>query len=51
MTTAGLFVMLISIGIVVSLFTWCVWKVLSTPNESEKLHSLEFETPDVKADS
>lgn len=51
MTTAGLLVMLLSVGAVLSLFTWCVWKVLSTPNEAKKLHSLEFETPDVKADS
>ena len=51
MTTAGLLVMLLSVGTVVSLFTWCVWKVLSTPHEAEKLHSLEFETPDVKEDA
>lgn len=50
MTTAGLIVMLLSVGTVVSLFSWCIWKVLTTPNETEKIHSMEFETPDVKAD-
>ena len=50
MTSSGLFVMLLSVGTVVVLFGWCVYKVLTTPNEAEKLHSLEFETPDVKED-
>ncbi|HRJ08725.1 MAG TPA: hypothetical protein PK490_12980 [Prosthecobacter sp.] len=48
MTTAGLIVMLCSVGTVVSLFGWCVWKVLGTPDEAGKIHSLEFETPDAK---
>lgn len=50
MTTAGLIVMLLSVSTVVSLFSWCIWKVLTTPNEAEKIHGTEFETPDVKAD-
>ena len=50
MTTAGLLVMLLSVGIVVSLFSWCIWKVLTTPHETEKLHGTEFETPDVRKD-
>ncbi|MCB1276218.1 hypothetical protein [Prosthecobacter sp.] len=50
MTTAGLLVMLLSVGIVVSLFSWCIWKVLNTPHESEKIHGTEFETPDVRQD-
>ena len=50
MTTAGLLVMLLSVGIVVSLFSWCIWKVLTTPNEAEKVHGMDMETPDIKAD-
>ena len=49
MTTAGIIVMLCSVGIVISLFSWCIWKVLTTPNETKKIHSLEFETPDMKS--
>jgi hypothetical protein len=51
MTTSGLIVMLISVGIVVSLFSWCIWKVLTTPNETEKIHGVDFHTPDMDADS
>ena len=43
--------MLLSVGTVVVLFAWCVYKVLTTPNETEKIHSLEFETPDIRQDS
>jgi hypothetical protein len=50
MTTAGLLVMLLSVGIVVFLFTWCIWKVLTTPHETEKIHGTDFETPDIDAD-
>lgn len=50
MTSAGLLVMLLSVGTVTALFGWCIWKVLSTPGETERIHSLEFETPDIKRD-
>ena len=50
MTTAGLLVMLFSVGTVATLFGWCIWKVLTTPNETQRIHSLEFETPDVHRD-
>ncbi len=50
MTTAGLLVMLLSVGIVVSLFSWCIWKVFTTPNEAEKVHGLEIKPPDIDAD-
>ncbi len=50
MTTSGLLVMLFSVSTVVVLFAWCVYKVLTTPNETEKIHSLEFETPDIRED-
>lgn len=50
MTTAGLLVMLLSVGIVVTLFSWCIWKVLTTPHETEKVQGMKFDTPDIKAD-
>lgn len=48
MTAGGWFVMLVSVGSVTALFLWCVWKVLTTPEETEKLHGFSFETPDEK---
>ena len=50
MTSAGLLVMLLSVGTVTCMFSWCIWKVLTTPHETEKLHGTEFETPDVRKD-
>lgn len=50
MTTAGFLVMLFSVGTVTTLFSWCVWKVLSTPHETEKVHGVEFQTPDIAED-
>lgn len=50
MTTPGLIVMLLSVGTVVYLFGWCIWKVLTTPHETEKLHGTDFETPDIRQD-
>ena len=51
MTNSGLFVMLLSVGTVTVLFGWCVYKVLTTPNETEKVHGVEFQTPDMKEDA
>jgi hypothetical protein len=51
MTPGGWIVMILSVGSVTIFFLWCLWKVLTTPNESEKLHGFSFETPDEKADS
>lgn len=42
--------MLLSVGTVMLLFGWCVYKVLTTPNETEKIHGTEFETPDIAQD-
>ena len=50
MTIAGLIVMLLSVGTVVILFGWCIYKVLTTPKEADKIHAMEFETPDVRQD-
>ncbi len=48
MTLGGWIIMIISVGSVSTLFGWCVYKVLTTPNEEEKMHGFEIETPDSK---
>lgn len=48
MTAGGWINMVLSVGSVTLLFFWCVIKVLRTPEETEKLHGFEFETPDEK---
>lgn len=50
MTTGGWITMLISVGFVTGLFTWCIYKVMTTSDETEKMHGFEFETPDEKAE-
>ncbi len=42
--------MLVSVSTVTVLFAWCVYKVLTTPNEIEKVHGVEFQTPDIAED-
>ena len=46
MTAGGWMVMLVSVGTVSASFAWCLWKVLTTPDEADKVHGFEFETPD-----
>ena len=48
MNTGGWIIMLLSVGTVSLLFTWCIYKVLSTPGETEHIHGFEIETPDEK---
>ncbi len=48
MTAGGWLIMLVSVGLVLGLFGWCIHKVLTTPGETEHLHGFEFETPDEK---
>jgi heme/copper-type cytochrome/quinol oxidase subunit 2 len=49
MTAGGWVIMILSVGFVVGLLTWCVWKVISTPGAAEHLHSqADIETPDVR---
>ncbi|MFM7606871.1 MAG: hypothetical protein ACKO8Z_16945 [Prosthecobacter sp.] len=50
MSTSGLFVMLASVVTVTLLFSWCIYKVLGTPHETEKVHGVEFQTPDIAED-
>ena len=46
MTAAGWTIMILSVGTVTLLFAWCIYKVMTTPGETEHLHGFEQETPD-----
>ena len=48
MTLGGWIIMLVSTLSVTGLFVWCIWKVLTTEGEDEKVHGFEIETPDTK---
>ena len=48
MTTGGWITMIVSVGFVTTLLTWCIYKVMTTSGETEKMHGFEFETPDEK---
>jgi hypothetical protein len=50
MTLGGWIIMIISVGTVSTLFSWCLYKVLTTPEEKKRIHGFEIETPDVKKD-
>lgn len=47
MTTAGWIVMLLSVGTVTCLFTWCVYKVLTAPQNEDQVHGMDLRTPDM----
>ena len=40
--------MILSVGSVSALLAWCIYKVLSTPRETEHIHGFEQETPDAE---
>jgi hypothetical protein len=46
MTLGGWIVMVASVGAVVSLFLWCVYKVLTTPEDADRMHGFEGDFPD-----
>lgn len=46
MTTTGAIIMIISVGTSTLLFAWCIWKVLSTPGESEHIHGYGGDLPE-----
>jgi len=46
MTLGGWIIMICSVGTVTCLFTWCIYKVLTTEGEEEKIHGFEIDTPD-----
>jgi hypothetical protein len=48
MTSAGWMVMAFSVGTVTILFLWCVYKVLTAPEQTENVHRRELHTPDME---
>ena len=47
MSAGGWIIMILSVGFVTVLFVWCIYKVLTTPDASQHLHSqADIETPD-----
>lgn len=48
MTIGGWIILVLSVGTVISLFCWCLHKVLTTPVEAEHMHGFEIQTPDEK---
>lgn len=50
MTLGGWITMLISVGTVVCLFGFCLFKVLKEPKPSDHLHGLDIDTKDIDSD-
>ncbi len=48
MNASGWIAMTLSVGFVTVLFGWCIWKVLATPGETDKLHSQADIEPPVR---
>ncbi len=46
MTTGGWIVLIISVGTVLTLFGWCMIKVMTTPDEADHLKGVTDHTPD-----
>ena len=50
MNLGGWIILIVSVGTVTTLFSWCIYKVITTPGETEHMHGLEMEVPDEKKD-
>lgn len=49
MTPGGWIIMIASVGFVTGLLAWCIYKVISTPDTAEHLHTqADIHTPDVE---
>ena len=46
MTLGGWLILIPSVGSVTWLFAWCIYKVLTTPDETGKIHGFDSVTPD-----
>lgn len=46
MTSAGWWIMSISVGLVVLIFLYCIWLALTVPHSEETLHGFEGNVPD-----
>ena len=43
MTTGGWINLLLSVGFVLSLFSWCAWKLIKDPKQPDKDHLAHIE--------
>ncbi|HHY84085.1 MAG TPA: hypothetical protein GYA07_00915 [Verrucomicrobia bacterium] len=41
MSTGGWITMSLSVGFVVGLFVWCIWRVMTAPQADSHLHGIE----------
>lgn len=48
MTDAGWLIMTLSVGSVSVLLTWCIYKIVVTPEETDHIHGFEKTPPDVE---
>lgn len=48
MTTGGWIIMTLSVGAVTTLFSWCLYRVLSYRPRPEKLHGFNIDTQDTE---
>jgi len=48
MSLGGWMVMFLSVGSVTLLLVWCIWKLLTTPEDKDHLHGLDITPPDTK---
>lgn len=46
MSAGGWIIMLVSVGIMTSLLSWCIFRIVATPASSEHLHSQADIEPD-----
>jgi len=46
MNTGGWIILIVSVGTVCILFAWCLYKVLTTPEETEHLHGFDGDLPE-----
>jgi hypothetical protein len=46
MTFGGWFMLIVSVGSVATLFIWCLYKVLTIPEETEHIHGFSESKPE-----
>lgn len=48
MTIWGLVIMILSVGGTTGWLAWCIYRVVTTPDETKKIHGFDTHTPDQK---
>lgn len=48
MTFGGWFMLITSVGSVVTLFVWCLYKVITIPEETDHIHGFNETRPDAE---